>query len=191
MKRDKLQIEKLILIGASTGGPGQIQKIIKSIKKDFSGVMIIAQHMQSPYLHSFSKQLNNNCAAEVITARDNLTLSKGSIYVLPENYEIIKANEMLEFRKYDVELSYSPNINLLFNSVFKIKENLQILCIVLTGIGDDGAIGAFNLQKLEAKCLNESEESSIVYGMPKAASELNPDARQCDINQICKAIEEF
>jgi len=186
-----LQVKKLILIGASTGGPGQILKIIKSIKKDFDGVMIIAQHMQTPYLYSFSKQLNNNCAIDVTIARDNLILGKSGIYVLPENYEIIKNNAILKFKKYDGELNYSPNINLLFNSVFKIKENMQILCIVLTGIGDDGAVGANNLQKIGAKCLNENEESSIVFGMPKAASELNSGALQCDINQICTAIEEF
>lgn len=186
-----MHIKKLILIGASTGGPGQIQKIIKSIKKDFNKVIIIAQHMQSIYLQSFAKQLDNNCSIQVVTASDNLTLSNGNIYVLPENYEIAKSMGILKFKKYDGMLNYSPNINLLFNSVSKIKENMEVMCIVLTGIGDDGAVGAYNLQKSGAKCLNENEQSSIVYGMPKAANELNPDAKQCDINQICKAIGEF
>lgn len=186
-----MHIKKLILIGASTGGPGQIQKIIKSIKKDFNKVIIIAQHMQSAYLQSFTNQLDNNCAISVITVFDNLTLSHGNIYVLPENYEIFESMGVLKFKKYNGALNYSPNINLLFNSVSNIKEKIEVMCIVLTGIGDDGAVGAYNLQKSGAKCLNENEQSSIVYGMPKAANELNPDAKQCNINQICKAMEEF
>jgi two-component system chemotaxis response regulator CheB len=79
----------------------------------------------------------------------------------------------------------------LFSSVSKIKENIQIMCIVLTGIGDDGATGALSLQKIGAICLNENEQSSIVYGMPKAASELNPLAKQCSIDEICDEIEGF
>ncbi len=186
-----MSIKKLILIGASTGGPGQIQKIVKYIKEDFLGTIIIVQHMQSEYLHSFVKQLNNNCALEVKLSIDTDVLREGKVYILLNNCEIKEQNGELRFSRYQDMLSYSPNINLLFNSASKIKKDIKIMGVILTGIGDDGAKGALELAKSGATCINESKESSIVYGMPKAANELNPSALQLGIDEICAKIEEF
>jgi len=186
-----LSIKKLILIGASTGGPGQLQKIIKTINKDFDATIVIIQHMQSPYLSSFVKQLNNNCNLDVSLSKENLVLKNRTIYVLEENYEIKDKNGDLVFHRYNKPLNYSPNIDLLFNSVASINKNIKIMAIILTGIGNDGASGASNLAKIGATCINENEQSSIVYGMPKAASELNPNALQLGIEEICYKIGEF
>ncbi len=186
-----MSIKKLILIGASTGGPGQIQKIIKSIKKDFNGTIIMAQHMQSEYLQSFVKQLDNNCSLEVKLSVDKLKIEPRKVYILLNNCEVQEQNGELKFYKYNKPLNYSPNINLLFSSVAKIKKDIKILGIILTGIGDDGAKGALDLANQGAICMNESEESSIVYGMPKSAHELNPSAPQLSIDTICEEIGKF
>jgi len=179
------------LIGASTGGPGQIQKIIRSIKKDFDATIVIAQHMQSGYLQSFTKQLNNNCAIKVELSNDKQIIQERKIYILLDSCEIVERNNEIIFCKSNEVLNYSPNVNLLFNSATKINKSIKIMCIVLTGIGDDGAIGAFNLAKNGAVCINESEDSSIVYGMPKAVHELNPKASQLSIDEICEEIGKF
>ena len=186
-----MNIKKLILIGASTGGPGQIQKIIKSIDRDFGSTIVIAQHMQSSYLKSFAKQLNNNSKIDVVPTQDNMRLNPKTIYILDENYELREKNRELIFHKSEKLLNYSPNINLLFNSVAQLTNSIKMMCIVLTGIGDDGAKGAFELAKKNAICINENEESSIVFGMPKAANELNPSAPQLGIDEICEKIRTF
>ncbi len=186
-----MNIQKLILIGASTGGPGQIQKIIKSLDKKNDTAIVIIQHMQSSYLLSFANQLNKNSSMDVLATKDRLTLETNKVYVLDTNYEIQNKIGNLAFCKYGQKLNYSPNINLLFNSVATLQKKLKILCIVLTGIGDDGAKGALNLAKIGSTCINEDEKSSIVYGMPKAASRLNPSAKQLGIDEICKEIGRF
>ena len=186
-----MNIKKLILIGASTGGPGQIQTIIKSLGKKSDTAIIIAQHMQSSYLVSFANQLNKNSLMEVATAKDKSAIKANMVYILDENYEIKKQGGNLVFSKYEQKLNYSPNIDLLFNSVATIQNGLKILCVVLTGIGNDGAAGSLNLAKNGSTCICEDEKSSIVYGMPKAASELNPSALQLGISEICNKIGSF
>ncbi|MFK5882034.1 MAG: CheB methylesterase domain-containing protein [Sulfurospirillum sp.] len=186
-----MEIKKLILIGASTGGPGQIQKIVQSIRQKKDTAVIIAQHMQSSYLSSFASQLDRNSPISVIISKKDLTIKTDTIYVLGNNFEIKNRGRNLVFDKYHQQLSYSPNIDLLFNSVSNLQKKPNIMCIVLTGIGDDGAKGALSLAKIGAICINESESSSIVYGMPKAASELNPSAKQLGIDEICNEIRSF
>ncbi len=186
-----LDIKKLILIGASTGGPGQIQKIVKTMGEKRDSAVVIVQHMQSSYLVSFANQLNKNSKMEVTVAKENLTMRANTVYVLEENYEIKEKMGYMVFYKYNKKLNYSPNIDLLFNSVANIQKSLNILCVVLTGIGDDGARGALALAKIGSTCINEDENSSIVYGMPKAASELNPSAMKLGIDEICDKIRSF
>ena len=186
-----MKIKKLILIGASTGGPGHIQKIIKSIKENFDATVVIAQHMQNTYIKSFAGQLNNNCKAEVLISKDGLKLENRKIYILDECYELKEQYESLTFIKQNKPFNYSPNIDLLFNSAIPLVKKIKTKCIILTGIGNDGANGAFNLANSGATCINESEKSAIVYGMPKAAQELNPTALQLDIYKICQEIGNF
>ncbi|WP_331774793.1 CheB methylesterase domain-containing protein [Sulfurospirillum sp. 1612] len=186
-----MNTQKLILIGASTGGPGQIEKIIKSLRPDFDAAMIIAQHMQEAYVSSFMDYLNNNTSIEILQARDGACIENKKIYLLSQSTQIIKKFSSLYFSKSTQPHTYSPNINVLFNSVVAFSEMIQVLCIILTGIGNDGAKGALNLYHAKAHCIAEAESSAIVYGMPKAAFELNPDIKQYDINQICDAINRF
>lgn len=186
-----MKIKKLILIGASTGGPGQIQKIIKTIRENFDATAIIAQHMQSSYLKSFAEQLNNNCRIDVLLSKDNLKLENRKIYILDNCYKLKEQFGDLTFIKENRPLNYSPNIDLLFNSAIPITKKIKTMCIILTGIGSDGANGALTLANSGATCINESENSSIVYGMPKAAQELNPNAIQLNIDEICKKIGAF
>ncbi len=186
-----MKIKKLILIGASTGGPGHIQKIIKTIKDDFDATIVIAQHMQSSYLKSFAGQLNNNCKAEVLLSKDGLKMENKKIYILDECYKLEERYENLTLSRQSKPSNYSPSIDLLFNSLTPIVKKIKTMCIILTGIGSDGANGALNLANSGATCINESEKSSIVFGMPKAAQELNPLALQLDIEEICQKIGAF
>ncbi len=186
-----MKINRVILIGASTGGPGHIQKIIKSIKEDFNATIVIAQHMQSSYLKSFAGQLNNNCLVEVLLSKDGLKLENRKVYVLDESYELKEQYGNLTFAKQTKPFNYSPNIDLLFNSAVPIVKKFKIMSIILTGIGNDGAKSSSYLASNGATCINESESSSIVYGMPKAAQELNPNAIQLNIDEICQKIVIF
>lgn len=181
----------MILIGASTGGPGQIAKIIKALKEDFDGVIVIAQHMQSTYISSFMDYLNNCAYLHVLQAEDGLILENKKVYLLAQSTEIKAQLSSLCFQINKGQFNYNPNIDLLLTSASVLSEKVKIMCIILTGIGNDGAKGALDLYNANAICLAEDEKSSIVYGMPKAASELNPQMKQLSINEICEMINRF
>ncbi len=147
--------------------------------------------MQSSYLKSFAGQLNNNCLVEVLLSKDGLKLENRKVYVLDESYELKEQYGNLTFAKQTKPFNYSPNIDLLFNSAVPIVKKFKIMSIILTGIGNDGAKSSSYLASNGATCINESESSSIVYGMPKAAQELNPNAIQLNIDEICQKIVIF
>ncbi|MDX1809264.1 MAG: CheB methylesterase domain-containing protein [Sulfurospirillaceae bacterium] len=186
-----MNINKLILIGASTGGPGQIHKIIRSLREDFDGAMVIAQHMEHTYISSFMDYLHNNAPLDVVQAKDGLTIENKKIYLLSQSTEIKTQLSSLYFLQNNGEFNYNPNIDLLLNSAMEISKKIHVMCIILTGIGNDGACGALNLYNSNAICIAEDEKSSIVYGMPKAAIELNPKMKQASIDEICEAINRF
>ena len=163
--------QKLILIGSSTGGPGHLEKILSHLKPDFSSTIIISQHIDSVFLPSMVKHLNDISNFDVIQAQENQEIKRGSIIFTYKNITNlhIDHNRGLHLQKCTQTSHYSPSVDLLFLSAAKLHGHIDILACLLTGIGDDGATGMLALKKIGAHCISESEESSIVYGMPKAA----------------------
>ncbi|WP_267523219.1 CheB methylesterase domain-containing protein [Campylobacter sp. MG1] len=180
-------MRKVILIGASTGGPGHIKYLLQNLDLNNS-VVVIAQHMQASFLPSYANQLNKECLSEVVLLENPCFLDDKKIYICQHNTELF-SNLRANFN--NGVFPFCPNVDLLFNSASKLTKDYEILAILLTGIGDDGAKGLFELYKKGAKCIGESEKSCIVYGMPKRAYELNNNLLQLDINNIRKEILAF
>ena len=91
----------------------------------------------------------------------------------------------------DEKTTFNPNVNLLFNSAVNYAHMSRMMAILLTGMGDDGASGLFELYKKGVYCVCENEKDCIVYGMPKRAVELNPKLRALSLVDIKKEIIEF
>lgn len=184
--------EKLILIGASTGGPGHLKKILIDLPAWIDIPIIIAQHMGVMFIPSFIDQFKNELKAPVFSLKERKTLDKGGIYICEKNF-IIKSNNPLRAtpQESDEKTLYNPNVDILFNSAVKLCNEVEIMPILLTGIGHDGADGLKNLAKNGAYAIGESEKSAIVYGMPKKAKELNPDLRMLELSQIKIELEKF
>lgn len=178
---------KLVLIGASTGGPGHLKKLLSNVVIGDSAV-IIAQHMDSIFIPSFCNQLAKECNIQAICI-ENKTQIENRFYVCKDNTEVSK-NLILNTRK-DIKMPYSPNINMLFNSAVNLCKDIQIMAILLTGIGDDGADGLLKLYENGAKCIAENEESAIVFGMPKRAKEINENLKTMNLTDIKKELERF
>lgn len=104
---------------------------------------------------------------------------------------ILSEDTPLTVLPQDIESIYNPNINVLFQSAVNICGFIDVLAILLTGIGDDGAKGLFDLYRAGASCIAESEESAIVYGMPKKAKEINPDVNVMNLSDIRTRLESF
>lgn len=184
--------EKLILIGASTGGPGHLKDIFSNLTPDFTTPIIIAQHMNHVFIESFVKQFNSELDLGVVMSETKHCIEKKHIYVCAKHCELTKKGHDLELVGCDfVKSHYNPSIDHLFQSAIPFVKDYDILAILLTGIGQDGAMALSNLQKAGATCIAESKESAIVYGMPKAAIEINPNIQALSLKKIISKIKQF
>ena len=187
-----MEISTLILIGSSTGGPGHIDKIVKGLSRNFKGTIVIAQHMSPHFIESFARQIGTISPFEVNVVTDGMRLHPARIYVCSGECRIREENHHLLFKHQQPEDTiYTPDIDTLFNSAAQLSCGVQRFGIILTGIGEDGAKGSFELFNSGGKCMFESEESAIVYGMPRRAIELVPKADVGNISQIVDAINRF
>ena len=187
-----LEPNKIVLIGASTGGPGQIQKIIESLPKLEDTTVVIAQHMIDGFMNSFASRLQNSNLNTISVVSDKQVFESSNIYICDGEIRLEKSNLNLLFtKKATSSHSYNPNINILFNSFTQLAKSTQILCVILTGIGDDGVESCKNLSINGARCMTENETSAIVDGMPSRARLLVPNIEVYDMNTIVKSISEF
>ncbi|MCD4668608.1 MAG: chemotaxis protein CheB [Sulfurimonas sp.] len=180
--------KKIVLIGASTGGPGQIQKIIDSLPKLQDITIVIAQHMVDGFMDSFANRFQDIKHLSVSVVENNQSFENNNIYICQGETQLINEN----FSKKDTSLnSYNPNINILFNSFTSLAKDTKIICVILTGIGDDGVEACKNLSNNGALCITESKKSAIVDGMPSRARLLVPNIIVHDIDRIVQIISEF
>ncbi|MGP1485051.1 MAG: CheB methylesterase domain-containing protein [Campylobacter sp.] len=182
--------QKLVLVGASTGGPGHLKRLFKGL--DLKGAsVVIAQHMSLMFIPSFIAQFDKDCLADVKMITEK-TYLKSAIYICEKNSEILPQSPLCaSVCASRIETTFNPNVDILFNSGVGVCKSCDVMAILLTGIGDDGAKGLDALYKAGATCIAENEESAIVYGMPKRAKELNPNLKSHNIDEIRIHLERF
>lgn len=182
---------KLVLIGSSTGGPGRIGTILERLDSGFDSALMIAQHMAPLFIQSFVNHLSTLTSLNVVLAQDGKAIHTGNIYVCSGECRLYENNGTVYIAQNKTSQSfYTPDIDALFISAASLSD-IERMAIVLTGIGEDGAIGALKLYESGAQCWYENEQSAIVYGMPRKAKELNSDGKTGTIDQIAEAIMHF
>ncbi|MEA3370338.1 MAG: chemotaxis protein CheB [Campylobacterota bacterium] len=186
-----LELKKLVLIGASTGGPGQIEKILKSVPKLQNTSIIIAQHMVQNFMSSFANRLQSSSNNPVSVIQNKQRLQSANIYLCDGKTQLNSQNNSEFSRSPANNNSYNPDINILFDSFIPLCSDAEILCIILTGIGNDGVEACQNLSQNGAKCLTESSKSAIVDGMPSHARAAVSNIEVGDINMITQKISAF
>ncbi len=185
---------KYVLIGSSTGGPGLIEKIARTLPQDYPNPVCVVQHMPANFTAKFAARLDSVSKLNVVEA-DN------SQPVIPGFFIIAKGGWHLHFRKKDVVYCklvpnsknrfFVPSVDEMFFSALEVMDPKKIMAVLLTGIGDDGAQGMKALKEAGAYTLAESEESAAVYGMPKAAKELGAAVKILPFEEILKEIINF
>ena len=184
--------KKILLIGASTGGPGIIEKIIHSLFKLNDTAVIIAQHMAVDFIPSFVKRLQEHSINSINIANDSTKIKSGNIYFCHGN-TIVKKNDF-EFTfivKPSLEHKYNPDINSIFGSFVKYSANIEIFAVILSGIGDDGVKGCEELSLKGVRVATQNERSAIVDGMPSRARQVVKNIEIYDTPQINEKIKEF
>ncbi len=189
-----MNVSPLILIGASTGGPGRIYSILSALDQNFEGTIIVAQHMSASFIPSFINQLRSITSLPILAVEQPLQLERGTIYICSLTSQLFLKNQEIWLEPMaakEGDYPYNPQIDLLFSSASKLPSILKRLGIILTGIGDDGAVGSLELYNSGGDCLFESEESAIVYGMPRRAKELVSNGTVSSIDEIIERIKEY
>lgn len=187
--------KKVILIGASTGGPLVLQHILSSLSADFTGTIIIALHMPQGFSASFVERLDKLCPIHVALIQNNDTIEAKTIYVCSGGYQtsIEEDNGKYIFRVTEDtgKYPYKPSVDFLFSSVARLPDFAHnSMAIILTGMGHDGLQGCKELVKYGIPIYAQDETSSVVFGMPKAVLQANI-ATQIQLDTICNTIETF
>ncbi|BCE01888.1 protein-glutamate methylesterase/protein-glutamine glutaminase [Marinicellulosiphila megalodicopiae] len=173
---NKSQID-LIAIGASTGGPVALAKVLNDIPDSFSIPILIIQHMPATFTGAFAQRLNQRCALNVKMAENDDDINKGGVFIAPGGQQmLISASGKIVIKEGGEAMNYKPSVDLTFASCSK-SHFKHILAVVLTGMGSDGKKGAQLLKELGHEIWAQSSNSCVVDGMP--ASIINANLADC------------
>ena len=192
-KGSSMDITKVVLIGSSTGGPGLIEQICSSLPANYKYPVCIVQHMPEQFTKAFAERLDRASAVTVHESTHNMELLPGNVYVARGGVHMnfakkVSGKIVIREDKNKGENFFQPSVNDMMFSAIQVFGESNLVGVVLTGIGDDGANAMVQLRKGGAYTIAESEESATVYGMPREAYERGGVMEQLDFKQILKKI---
>jgi two-component system chemotaxis response regulator CheB len=165
---------KLVAIGISTGGPQALEFLLAQLPPDFPGTIVIVQHMPEGFTEMFARRLDEICALRVKEAQSGDLLQAGRVLICPGSRHMrVKRMTMgdMVVLNDDVRVNgHRPSVDVLFNSVAE-EFGPRAVAALMTGMGDDGAEGLGAVKRAGGMTIAQSEESCVVYGMPKVAIE--------------------
>lgn len=181
---------KIVAIGASTGGTEAVLRILKTMPANCPPVVVV-QHMPQFFTKSFAERLDNICAMKVKEAEDNDMLAVGKVLIAPGNYH-------MELRRsgavYFVKLTQGervhyqrPAVDVLFQTVTQYAGK-NAIGVLLTGMGRDGAKGMLSMRNAGAYTIAQDEDSCVVFGMPKEAIDIGAVDKIAPLDQITAEI---
>lgn len=165
---------EIVVIGASTGGPGAIEHIITNLPRNLEIPVVVAQHMPPRFIESFAARLNDSNTIPVKLATKGEPLKGGVVYVAPGDVNtridrhVATGVPIITFTQKKYREFNNPSIDCLFESVADTFGK-HAIGVILTGMGKDGAMGLKSIKERGGYTVVQDEESSIVYGMPKVA----------------------
>jgi two-component system, chemotaxis family, protein-glutamate methylesterase/glutaminase len=178
--------EKLIAIGASTGGVEALQEVLSALPAD-SPAIIIAQHMPPMFTASFASRLNQSCAVSVSQAIDGERVLPGHVYIAPGglHLKLVRngANYVCSLNEDASVSGHRPSVDVLFSSVAR-SAGANAVGVILTGMGKDGAAGLLEMRKAGASTIGQDEATCVVYGMPKAARDIGAVENEYPLHKI-------
>lgn len=168
--------EHLVAIGTSTGGPRALQQVLTGIPESFPAPIVIVQHMPPNFTHSLAIRLDAGCRIRVVEGADGMVLQPGTAYIAPGGFQTRVQREGGVYRirvtSEEPRGGHRPSVDTMFESILPYQE-LKRHIVIMTGMGSDGAKSMLALKRQGAMTtIAESEETCIVYGMPRAAVEL-------------------
>ncbi len=166
--------EKVIVVGASTGGTEAIRVFLEKLPPDSPGIVIV-QHMPENFTKSFAARLDSLSRVSVKEAADNDTVMTGRALIAPGNYHLLLkrsgARYYVEVKAGPLVSRHRPSVDVLFRSAARYA-GPNAVGVILTGMGDDGAKGLLEMKEAGAHTIAQDEATCVVYGMPQEAVKL-------------------
>ena len=189
----KLPLSKVVLIGSSTGGPSLIEQICSSLPANFKYPVCIVQHMPEQFTSAFATRLDRASVLPVYETSQNMEIVPGNIYVARGGVHMnfakkVSGKIVIREEKKKGDNFFQPSVNDMIFSALEVFDAKNLIGVILTGIGDDGADAMVALKNAGGYTIGESEESATVYGMPKEAYDRGGVMEQLDFKQILKKI---
>lgn len=178
----------LIAIGASTGGPAAIAKVLSRFRKDLPAAVAVVQHVDQNFTQGLAEWLGTHTELPVRIARKGDTLKPGVVMLAGTNdHLIIQEDSTLDYTPDPVSLPYRPSVDVFFESVIRNWHGKAVAAL-LTGMGRDGAEGLLRLRQHGVYTVAQNAETCKVFGMPKAAVEIKAAVDVLPIGEIGDAL---
>ncbi len=165
-------LTKIVVIGISTGGPGTLMEVLPMLPPDLKAAVIIIQHMPPSFTSSFSKRLNAACRIPVKEAEAGDVLQNGRGFLAPGGYQLVVRGEGGIIRlPSSPKTVFMPSVNVTMESVLNTFGGPNVIGVLMTGMGDDGADAMVKIRKAGGVTIAEDESTAVVFGMPREAIE--------------------
>ena len=188
-----LAMNKPVVIGSSTGGTQALETVLTALPADAPGIAI-TQHMPEKFTAMYAKRLDGLCAMQVREARDGDRLERGVVLIAPGGLHMQLRKNAGQYYVHVVDgppvNRHKPSVDVLFRSAAECGR-ADVLGILLTGMGDDGARGMKVLHDGGARTIAQNEETCVVFGMPMEAIKLQAVDEILPLDQVARAILQF
>jgi len=182
--------EKVVAIGASTGGTEALKTVLEALPADTPGIVIV-QHMPELFTRAFAQRLDGLCAITVKEAETNDTVIRGRALIAPGNHHMLLkrsgARYYVEIKDGPLVCRHRPSVDVLFRSAARYAGR-NAIGVILTGMGDDGARGMLEMQQAGAMTFAQDEATCVVFGMPKEAIKLGGVGKVLPLQAVARAI---
>jgi two-component system chemotaxis response regulator CheB len=182
--------EKVVAIGASTGGTEALRSLLETLPSDTPGIVIV-QHMPALFTRAFADRLDGLCKITVKEAESNDTVIRGRALIAPGNHHMLLrrsgARYFVEVKEGPLVCRHRPSVDVLFRSAARYAGK-NAVGVILTGMGDDGARGMLEMRQAGAKTIAQDEETCVVFGMPKEAIKLGAAEKILPLQSVAAAI---
>jgi two-component system, chemotaxis family, protein-glutamate methylesterase/glutaminase len=182
--------EKVIVVGASTGGTEALKVFLEALPEDAPSIVIV-QHMPEHFTRAFAERLNGLCRVSVKEAENDDTVIRGRALIAPGNkHTLLKssgARYYVEVREGPLVSRHRPSVDVLFRSASRYAGK-NAVGVIMTGMGDDGAKGMLEMKEAGAYTIAQDEQSCVVFGMPKEAIKLGAVQKVLPLSDIAQMV---
>lgn len=186
----KPEMQKIVVIGTSTGGPRALQTLLSRISGKIPASIVIVQHMPKGFTNSLAQRLNDISPLRVKEAEDGEEIMAGTAYIAPgdRHLTLVNVNNNIIVRLSDTEpvSGHRPSVDIMMNSA--VECGLPVIGVLLTGMGSDGVQGLTRIKAAKGVTIAEDQSTCVVWGMPRAAMENNVADRVVPLPEIAGEI---